>query len=94
MYPLKSPLLMVSINCSVTLMISCLLNLTPSSSSMLFEASGDSFTFSSDESFAFAMTLLPVRNVYLIQKFCENRVWDAMGFVKAYSKSSSSLTLW
>ena len=67
-YPLKSPLLMVSINCSVTLMISCRLNRTPSSSSMLLVDSVDSFAFSSDNSFAFATTLLPVRNVYFITK--------------------------
>lgn len=78
---MKSPRLIVSINCSVTLIISCRLSLTPSSSSMLLvlvalDESEDSLTFSSDPSvFTFAMTLLPVRNVYWIQKFYENGVW-------------------
>lgn len=80
---MKSPRLTVSINCSVTLIISCLLFLKPSSSSMLLllvlDESDDSLTLSlsSDPSvFTFAMTLLPVRNVYWIQKFYENRVWE------------------
>lgn len=71
-YPTKSPQLIVSISCSVTLMISCLRNLIPSSSSMLFDDDSDiddeSFAFSSDDSFAFAMTLLPVRTVYFMTK--------------------------
>lgn len=77
-YPLKSPLLIVSINCSVARMISCRRCLLPSSSSpsMLLEDSDESLTFSSEDSFALAMTLLPVRNVYFKRKFCENRVWD------------------
>lgn len=70
---MKSPRLIVSINCSVTLIISCRLSRTPSSSSMLLlllDESDDSLvTFSSDPSvFTFAMTLLPVRNVYWITK--------------------------
>ena len=69
-YPMKSPRFIVSINCSVTLMTSCLLNRSPSShSSLLLDESDDSLIFSSDPSaLAFAMTLLPVRNVYLITK--------------------------
>jgi len=69
-YPIKSPRLIVSINCSVTLITSCRLNRTPSSiSSLLLDESDDSLIFSSDPSaLAFAMTLLPVRNVYLITK--------------------------
>ena len=69
-YPMKSPRLIVSINCSVTLITSCLLNRTPSSiSSLLLDESDDSLIFSSDPSaLALAMTLLPVRNVYLITK--------------------------
>jgi hypothetical protein len=69
-YPMKSPRLMVSMSCSVTLIISCLRTRTPSSSSvLLFDESDDSFTFSSDPSpLALAMTLLPVRNVYVNAK--------------------------
>lgn len=72
---MKSPRLIVSISCSVTLMTSCLRNRTPSSSSILLlllllltlllmhDESEDSFVdLSSDPSvLTFAITLLPVR---------------------------------
>ena len=74
---MKSPRLIVSISCSVTLMTSCLRNRTPSSSSILLlllllltlllmlEESEDSLVdLSSDPSvLTFAITLLPVRTV-------------------------------
>lgn len=72
---MKSPRLIVSISCSVTLMTSCLRNRTPSSSSILLlllllltlllmhDESEDSLVdLSSDPSvLTFAITLLPVR---------------------------------